>query len=422
MERNWKFGTLVAVLALALAACGGGGDQADEGGDGGETVGGETAGGETAGGETAGGETAASGEPIVIGALFDLSGATSDIGVPYAEGIQAYAEWRNANGGIEGRQIELNGNDYAYEVPQAEQLYSQYVSEGAVAIQGWGTGDTEALRTKIAQDEIPFMSASYSEELASPEEAPYNFVIATTYSDQLRIALKYIAEQAGGERVEVAVFHHDSPFGESPLEDGRTYVEEEGLDIGYETYAMPSGATDYVGQLSQAQQQGAEYIVVQNVTSPGAQLARDIAGQGLDVQLFCLNWCGDEIFTDLAGDAAEGTLGILPWAPPQQAEGLDDVTSYLESQGQTLTDVGLHFTQAWFTMAAMAQGIENVITAGEEVTGPAIKEALEEMGSFETPVSVPIEFSAESHAGMDGARVYQVEDGTWTPITDNLTP
>ena len=71
-----------------------------------------------------------------------------------------YVDWINSEGGIEGREIDAIANDYAYDVPTAERLYKQYINEGAVAIQGWGTGDSEALMNKVSADELPFMSAS----------------------------------------------------------------------------------------------------------------------------------------------------------------------------------------------------------------------------------------------------------------------
>lgn len=392
---------LLATMAL-VAACGG---AAGDGGDGGEAA--------------AGSEGQAAGEPIIIGALFDLSGATADVGTPYSEGMRDYVEWRNGEGGVEGRDIQLEWNDYQYEVPIAEQFYSQYVSQGAVAIQGWGTGDTEALRTRVTSDELPFMSASYAETLVNPEETPYNFVVALSYSDQMRLALQHIAEQTPGARV--AVFHHDSPFGESPLADGQSYIEENGLDITYSTVAMPTGATDYVGELSQAGQ--VDYVIIQNVSSPAAQLARDVATQQPDATVFCLNWCGDELFVELAGDAAEGSLGVLPFGPPAEAEGeLENVSAFLESQDRSVDDVGLHYTQGWYTMAVMAAGLEQVAASGEEITGPALKEALEAMEPIETPVSSPVDFTADSHRGMTSGRVYEVTDGAWEPITDELTP
>lgn len=409
----------IGLLALALTAtaCGGGDDTSGDTG---------TDGTEAATGATDGGGGEADGEPIKVGAIFDRTGATSDVGAPFGDGVLAYADHVNANGGIDGRPLEVMHADYAYDVAQAEQLYSQYTSQDVVAFSGWGTGDTEALRPKITADEIPFISGSYSEELRDPAETPYNFVVALTYSDQMRIALNHLASQHEGEHIEVAVFHHDSPFGLSPVEDGRAYIEEQGYDIGYANYAMPSGAADYFGELSQAASQGdggADYIIIQNVSSPAAQLAGNVADQGMEATIVCLNWCGDEGFVELAGDAAEGSLGVLPWAPPTQAEGdISEVETYLESQGQTLEDIDLHFTQGWYQFQVMVEAIRNVVEAGDEVTGPNIQTAMEEMEPVETPVSEPIDFTADDHAGMESGRVYEVQSGTWTAVSDAITP
>lgn len=410
---------LMVALAMLAAACGGGGGEGaatTTPGDTGTTA----AGTDTTEGTTDTTGAPAAGEPVVVGALFDLSGATADVGTPYAEGMRAYVDWLNQSGGVNGRPIELLWQDYQYDVAIAEQFYSDYIAQGAVAIQGWGTGDTEALRGQITSDEVPFMSASYAETLINPEETPYNFVVAASYSQQMRIALRWISENHDGH-AEVAVFHHDSPFGQSPVEDGRAYIEDEGLDIGYQSYPMPGGATDYVGELTQAQGQGATHIVVQNVSSPAAQLASGLASQGLDIQMICLNWCADEIFVELAADAAEGVVGVQPWTPPSvEAGGFADPGAFMESEG--ITEQNLHHFQGWYTMAVMAEAIRNVVAAGEEVTGPAIKAALEEMPPFETGISSPIEFTAESHAGMDGSPVFQVEGGQWVQIADVMTP
>jgi branched-chain amino acid transport system substrate-binding protein len=384
---------LFATLALGLAACGG-----DDG---------------------AGGD----GEPILIAHLADLSGATADVGTPYSEGIRGYVEWRNAQGGIAGRPIELLWEDYQYDVAIAERLYTDFTAQGAVAIQGWGTADTEALRGRVNADEVPYLSASYSEELTHAEQTPYNFVVATSYSDQLRIALRWIHEQDPG--AEVAVFHHDSPFGLSPVADGETYIEQAGLDLGYQAQVMPGGATDFVGELRRVASDGVGYIIVQNVESPAALLAGDIADQGLDIQLVLLNWSGGELFVDLAGDNAEGVVSVQPWTPvAHQVPGQDEPRAFLAEQGAELTS--LHYTQAWWKMALLADAIESVIEAGDEVTGPAVKDALSTVENFDTQgVSLPTTLTPREdgrRAGMVCAPMWTVDGGEWTPLVDELCP
>jgi branched-chain amino acid transport system substrate-binding protein len=397
--------------ALVLTACGGDdggteGDAATNGGDGAE------------GGD---GEGEASGDPVIIGGIFDLSGATGDVGTPYAEGVRDYVEWRNSTqNGVGGRPLELDWQDYAYDVATAEQHYSQYVANGAVAIQGWGTGDTEALRDMVANDELPFMSASWAETLIEPEETPYNFVVGSTYSDQMRVALKWIAEDSGGG-AEVAVFHHDSPFGQSPVQDGQDYLDEQGLDLGYQSYPMPGGATDYVGELSRAQSQGAQYIVIQNVASPAALLAQNVASQGLDMQIVCLNWCASELFIELAGDDSEGTVGVHPMVPPSATDsGLDSIREHL---GDGLDEQNVFYVQGWYTMHVMAEAVAQVVESGEEVTGAAIREALESMEPVDMEgASQDVDFTADSHRGMTDSNVYRVEDGVLVIEQEGVQP
>ncbi len=168
----------------------------------------------------------------------------------------------------------MNWQDYAYDVAKAEQLYSQFVSQGAVAFLGWGTGDSEALRARVTSDKIPFMSGSYSEGLADPKKTPYNFVVAPTYSKQMEVALDLIKKEGG---TGVAAFYNDSPFGKSPLKAGETKAGALGLE--FSSYAMPKGATSYDAQLTTAK--GATDIVVQNVSSPAALLAKNVKAQGL---------------------------------------------------------------------------------------------------------------------------------------------
>lgn len=366
-------------------------------------------------------------EPIKVGAIHDLTGATADVGTPYAEGLKSYVEWRNANGGINGRPIELISADYAYQVDRAEQLYTQYVQEGVVAFQGWGTGDTEALRSKIASDKIPFMSASYSANLLDMEQAPYNFLIGTSYSDQAIIALTWALEDwqsKGNEGApNVALIHHDSPFGQSPVPDAQAFAEKNG--IGFTAIAMPGGVTDYVAELAQMQQFGANYAIVHTVSSPAAVLLKDAQSQGLkdEIQFINLNWCADEIFIELAGDAAEGVVGAIPFTPPSSpVPGHEDPDQWLQENGSSLEEEGLHFSQGWWTMAVMSEGIKRVLDNGQEVTGENIKAGLESIQDFETGgVTAPLSFSSTSHKGNEALRLYQVRDGKWEQISDFIS-
>jgi len=368
------------------------------------------------------------GEPIKIGAIFDLSGATGDVGTPYVEGVIAYINWVNSNGGINGRPIQLLSQDYAYDVPTAENLYKQFVNDGAVVFMGWGTGDTLALVDKIAEDQVPFISASYSASLNDPQgKAPYNFLIATTYGDQLEILMRYMVQEweAAGKDVadmRVVVFHNDSPFGTDPVPQGQAYAEKAGIG-GFLAIPQPRGATDYNAEIQQADDFGVTHIIVQNVSSPAALLARNVVsyfGSNEEVVFGCLNWCADELFVTRAGEAAEGALGAIPFTPTTvEVEGQAIPRQLLEAEGRTLEEASLHFTQGWAAVAVMVEAIKRTLDAGLELTGPNIRATLEQMKDFETGgLMAPVTFTEDDHRSNRALAIYRVENGVWVQASD----
>ena len=387
MSRFWVKGLVLwAILGLVLSACGG-----------------------------------STSRPIRVGAIFDLTGATADVSTPYSEGVKGYVEWVNSNGGVEGRPIELVSADYAYEVNKAEELYSRYVADGAVAFLGWGTGDTEALRERIAGDKIPFMSASYAESLLDMEAAPYNFLVGTSYSDQAVIAIHWALDDWAGkgniDKPRIAIIHNDSPFGLAPVPQAKAYAENNGA--AFTNVAMPRGASNYFDQLAELETFGANYVIIQNVSRPTALLLKDAQARSAKFQFICLNWCADEILIKLAGSAAANVVGAIPFAPPSSPEeGHMAADSFLKSKGSSLEAKGLHYTQGWWTMAVMVEGIRRVIQDGQEVNGQNIRAALETIEEYSTGgVTAPINFSAESHRGSNALKLYRVEDGRWVSIT-----
>ena len=114
-----------------------------------------------------GGAASAAQAQIAIGHLADYSGGTSDVGTPYGQGVADTFAWVNKNGGIGGKQLNVDTNDYGYQVPRAIALYKKWSAPDSkvAAIMGWGTADTEALTGFLAQDKIPDISGSYAAAL-----------------------------------------------------------------------------------------------------------------------------------------------------------------------------------------------------------------------------------------------------------------
>src|SRR4030065_459411 len=112
---------------------------------------------------------------IKVGHLADLTGPTGEGGKPYAQGVQDYKNWVNAHGGINGKQIDMAMFDYAYDKNKAVNQYKKYKEDGVVAIQGWGSGDTEALTGFASADKVPYIFPPYSAPPADPKKTADHF-------------------------------------------------------------------------------------------------------------------------------------------------------------------------------------------------------------------------------------------------------
>lgn len=360
-------------------------------------------------------------EVIRVGAIFDLTGATRDVGIPYADGVRDCVAYINGQGGINGRLIELIDYDYGYNVERARETYTRLVEEEDVlVIMGWGTGDTEALRPLIAEDEIPFMSASYSEELTRVDTAPYNFLIGVTYSDQMRIALQYILDNwtISSRRPRVAFIYSDTPFGRSPLQSGRDFATAHDIQIVDEQIVSLS-AIDATPEMRAMARANPDYAIVQETAAAASVIAMAVDELDLPVQLILLNWAGDEKLIDLAGPSAEGILATVPIAfPYERVPGLEEIRRFNEENGVEWSRRSSRYVQGWVTMQVMAEGIRR---AGDNLTGPGIRAGLESIENLDTGgITAPITFSATSHKGARALRIYRVQNGLWVPISDYI--
>ncbi|MCK5681264.1 ABC transporter substrate-binding protein [bacterium] len=362
---------------------------------------------------------------IKIGGLFDITGGTGSVGTPYAEGVRDYVRYLNEEkGGINGVKIELLDVDYAYKIPQAIAAYRKFKSSNVVAIQGWGTGDTEALSPLIKKDKIPYFSASYSEHLTDPKVTPYNFMVGTTYADQARVALKFIKDTwtDKSRNPRVAFIYNDTGFGRSPFFtvkfQGHHFpgAEDYAKEIGINLVAKPIiglRALDATPQLLNMKKADPDFAICQE-TSVMATILKDAKKLNLRTKFFALNWAMSGQIAALAGDAAEGCYWTNPFCVwEDDAAGVNEAKAISEKYHPGKVQI-VNYFQGYTAMKVMAEAISRV---EGEVNGPAIKAALEGMSNFDTGgLTVPISFSDRSHKGSMGLRIYQIQKGEFVPV------
>ena len=245
----------------------------------------------------------AAADSVFVGHLVDYTGATGFVGKEYGPGVRDAVDYINANGGVSGTTIDMETIDYAYKVPDAIANYKRWVGKGMVAMQGWGTGDTEALISFVAKDKIPVWSASYSGHLTDPtglnpntqKPAPYNFFYGPSYSDACRAMAQWAAEDAKAKGIANPKFVHtgdNHPYPNAPKEACAAYASELGFEV-LPPIVVPLKPGDFKAQCLTIKESGAQYVYVGNLGGSVVSLVKSCDTVGLDVTYMGNPWAGD---------------------------------------------------------------------------------------------------------------------------------
>lgn len=279
---------------------------------------------------SAAGSASAQGQnPIFIGVLDDVTGATSQVGRELADAKADTIKWINANGGINGKRIEVDAVDYAYKAPAAIAAYKRWMSGPVkpVAIYGYGTADTEALSAFVNEDKVVYISHSFSALLTDPTGAsnrvprptPYNFFHGATYSDGCRAGIQHYMNQWKADKrpgkPKFAFLGDNHPFANSPKDACLAYAEQIGYDVAPTIqYSMRPG--DFKAQCLTLKETGAHVAYMGNTGDSNVSLMKSCATVGVSAKFYTNAWGYSEQVIDAAGPAGAGAIApfaATPW-------------------------------------------------------------------------------------------------------------
>ncbi len=370
---------------------------------------------------------------IKVGALFDTTGPTSDVGVDYSKGVLDHVRYINeVEGGIRGNvKIDLVWSDYGYRIPDALSLYRKYRDVDRVnAIVGWGTGDTEALKDTISQDQIPYISASYSSHLDDPSKTPYNFYPVSSYSDQLRAVLKYLKEVADQERIsrpKIVFIYPDHPYGRAPIPAGKASAQELGFEVGADQIVSLT-ALEARSQVAAVKAFGADFAWIGGTTNSASVIVRDARAAGLTTRFVVNVWGFDENMIKLIGKDADGVLATTPHVyygepAPGMTKIFDALRRFYNKQpdftwGTTQTPFIASYIRGWLNVYLLKKGLEIIVDNWDTYSrlggfsGPSVRSALETLKNWNPDgLAAPVTLARDDHRPSTTTRIVTVRSG-----------
>ncbi|WP_028109603.1 ABC transporter substrate-binding protein [Ferrimonas futtsuensis] len=363
-------------------------------------------------------------ESVFVGHLADMSGPTAFVGKVYADGVRDAMTYINANGGISGTKLEFETIDYAYKVPQAIASYKKWKSrKGMVAMQGWGTADTEALISFVAKDEIPVYSASYSGHLTDPmgknpktaKPAPYNFFYGASYSDACRGLVQWAAEdwKAKGNSGKPKFTHigANHPYPNAPKEACAIYAKELGFEV-MPPVVISMKPGDFKAQCLSLKSSGTNYGYIGNLGGSVLSLVKSCNTVGTDIQFMSNIWGGDKKVFEAAGEGIKDY--IFPTMTPfwtDEVPGMSLVREISKVSDPSGKEERLHHYIRGVCSAYYMKEAMEWAKANGGITGENIKKGMYARKNWVPAglegVCLAANWSAEDHRGINQVNIYK---------------
>lgn len=401
---------LVAVMALLAAACSGAEDPAvdtaaDDGAaddavaddaatddDAAEEVTADEAAEEDtadAGDAASGAEVAANpdngvtDDTIRIGWMGDVTGPTAAAQSFNLRGAEAAIAWVNENGGVLGRQLELDVRDDQYNAETATTSFSALTQDSPVLsiIQMGGSHISTALISNITADGIPVISPPQT--IDSQLDVPNIYNNIAHYGDQADIAVAYIGEELGSvEDAVVAVAQLEVPSGDEwNLYIQDTVEAQGGTYVGRVT--INAGAPDYPGAVTQMQQMiendGVNFIAFHGAPETGLGFVSEMLAAGIDdVPLIGIHGLGGgTVFTEGPPEAAE-LIGAAHsfLSPLSDCEACEIAREFVQGTEWEEAATELNFGDGWQDILIVQEAIQRAAEESGELSWETMNAAL----------------------------------------------
>lgn len=358
------------VVVLALAACGGG------------SLGGDDDGG--------GGSGGGDGGTVRIGLVIPQAGVYTPLGEDMKQGWDLYLEQND--GMLGGYEVETviadEGENPDTGVPAVQRLITEDDVDAMVGIVNSATA--LGVADAVTEAETPLIIANAGAE-ALTEDAASPYVWRSSFTNaQVAAAMgEHLAAEGIGP---VYVMAPDYAAGQEVVEGFTTAYEEGGGTLAGQALTPFGQTQDFQPFLSGAQSSGAQAVFVFYAGGEAVSFVQQYADFGLkgSIPLYGSGFLTEGSVLDAQGEAAVGVQTTLHYSTEIDNEAnAEFVAAYQEAYGELPTTYAVQTYDA-------ANVLDRALADTEDLSGPAITEALDGIGEIDDSPRGPWSFTNQT--------------------------
>ena len=324
----------------------------------------------------AGESTAASGEVFKIGGIGPVTGAAAVYGLAVKNGAQIAVDEINADGGINGYQIDFQFQDDEHDAEKAVNAYNTLKDWGMQMLMGTVTSaPCVAVADKTMADNMFQITPSGSSVECA--QNPNVFRVCFSDPDQGAASATYIAENKLADKIAV-IYDSSDVYSSGIYERFASEAANHGLDIVAAEAFTADSNKDFSTQLQKAKDAGADLVFLPIYYTEASLILNQANTMGYAPKFFgCDGMDGILQVDNFDTKLAEGLMLLTPFAADADDELTQKfVTAYKEKYGETPIQFAADAYDAIYAIKAAAEeaGITPETSASD--TCDKMKEAM----------------------------------------------
>lgn len=278
---------------------------------------------------------ASSDKVFKIGGIGPVTGAAAVYGLAVKNGAQIAVDEINADGGINGYQIEFNFQDDEHDAEKSVNAYNTLKDWGMQVLMGTVTSaPCVAVADKTNADNMFQITPSGSSVECA--QNPNVFRVCFSDPDQGAASATYIAENKLAEKIAV-IYDSSDVYSSGIYEKFAAEAANQGLEIVDAEAFTADSNKDFSTQLQKAKDAGADLVFLPIYYTEASLILKQADTMGFAPKFFgCDGMDGILQVENFDTKLAEGLMLLTPFAADAQDELTQKfVTSYKENYGET---------------------------------------------------------------------------------------
>lgn len=303
----------------------------------------------------AGESTAASGEVFKIGGIGPVTGAAAVYGLAVKNGAQIAVDEINADGGINGYQIEFSFQDDEHDAEKSVNAYNTLKDWGMQVLMGTVTSaPCVAVADKTMADNMFQITPSGSSVECA--QNPNVFRVCFSDPDQGAASATYIAENKLADKIAV-IYDSSDVYSSGIYEKFASEAANHGLDIVAAEAFTADSNKDFSTQLQKAKDAGADLVFLPIYYTEASLILNQANTMGYAPKFFgCDGMDGILQVDNFDTKLAEGLMLLTPFAADADDELTQKfVTAYKEKYGETPIQFAADAYDAIYAIKAAAE-------------------------------------------------------------------